>query len=720
MFHRSRTLPVVQQGEIGECGLACLAMISAYYGGHVSLAALRRRHPVSAHGATLKQIMTVASELALDTRAVRAELEYLPRLKLPCILHWEMKHFVVLKNVGRTHVTIHDPALGEVRLPLGEVDRRFTGVALELSPLASFRTERPRRELSIRRLLASVDGLRVPALQLIGLALGLEILNLAAPLAVQWALDEVLTAANYSLLTLLGVAFLALAVFQAITHGMRGWVAAGVGTAIAAQWTKRLFAHVVRLPVGTLERRSIGDVMSRFVSLQLMQQSISGNLIETLLDGLFVVLVLGVMLHYSPTLTAIAAAGAALYAIARLAAHRRLRRIGHERMQHAARQHGQIIESLHGATSLKLAGAEPLREAQVTNSICSVANCEVRLQRTNAVFSAFAHFVSASQRVLLIWVGTYMALAGTLTAGMLVVFIAYAEMLAMRSAALIDRISELRLLEVHADRVADLVLDEQESSLVTGYAASVDASHIRLDNVSFRYSPDSPWILRNCTFELKMGDSIAIVGPSGCGKSTLAKLLLGLLEPTEGCILVDGVDVRRIGLRRYRGYFGAVMQDDRLFAGSIADNIGFFDSRASMTAIEAASRLAHLHDDVRTMPLGYETLVGDMGSALSGGQRQRLLLARALYRAPRYLVLDEATSQLDVALERAINEMVGSLAAARIVIAHRPETIASTRRVVELRGGRLIETTCEDYLDLSLQTPVRMAACTQAPGEVIA
>lgn len=720
MFRRTHALPVVQQGEIAECGLACLAMVSAYHGKHLGLAVLRRRHPVSTHGATLKQLMTVASELGFDARAVRAEIEYLPRLKLPCVLHWEMKHFVVLREVGRTHVVVHDPARGEVRLSLAEVGRAFTGVALELSPLAAFRTERPRRELSIRKLLASVDGLRVPGLQLVGLALGLEVLNLAAPLAVQWALDEVLTAANYSLLTLLGVAFLTLAVFQGITHGMRGWVAASVGASIAAQWTKRLFAHVVRLPVGTLERRSIGDVMSRFVSLQLMQQSISGNLIETLLDGLFVFLVLAVMLHYSPALTAVAVAGSLSYAIARFTAHRMLRTIGQERMQHAARQHGQIIESLQGATSLKLAGAEPLREAQVTNSICSVANCEVRLQRTNAVFSAFARFVSASQRVLIIWIGTYMALAGSLTAGMLIVFIAYAEMLAMRSAALIDRISELRLLEVHADRVADLAVDEQETSLVTGYAGSVEASCIRLDNVGFRYSPDSPWILRNCTLDVAVGDSIAIVGPSGCGKSTFAKLLLGLLQPTEGTVLVDGVDIRSIGLRRYRSFFGAVMQDDRLFAGSIADNIGFFDEGASMASIEAASRLAHLHGDVRAMPMGYETLVGDMGSALSGGQRQRLLLARALYRAPRYLVLDEATSQLDVALERAINDMVGSLDSARIVIAHRPETIASTRRVVELVGGRLVDTTCENYLDVSLRRPARVGACAPAPGEMIA
>jgi ATP-binding cassette subfamily B protein RaxB len=274
-----------------------------------------------------------------------------------------------------------------------------------------------------------------------------------------------------------------------------------------------------------------------------------------------------------------------------------------------------------------------------------------------------------------------------MTTGTLVLCVAYAEQFAARARDLIDKLVELRLLRVHTQRIADIALTEPERDVASTWAGAAPEPRIEVDAVAFRYAEGEPWVLKDCSLAIAAGESVAISGPSGCGKTTLAKLILGLLQPTEGRITIGGIDIRKFGLGAYRAQFGAVMQEDELFSGSIADNISFFDPNADMDAIRTAAAMASIADDVMAMPMGYETLVGDMGSSLSGGQKQRVLLARALYRRPRILLLDEATSHLDVSRERRINGEVARLAITRIIIAHRPETIASADRVIHLIDG---------------------------------
>ncbi|HET7162029.1 MAG TPA: ATP-binding cassette domain-containing protein, partial [Rhodanobacteraceae bacterium] len=226
-----------------------------------------------------------------------------------------------------------------------------------------------------------------------------------------------------------------------------------------------------------------------------------------------------------------------------------------------------------------------------------------------------------------------------------------------------------------------------EQYIESAWDAPLPEAEVEVRNVSFRYADGESWILKNCSLAIPVGESVALTGPSGCGKTTLAKIILGLLEPEEGEVLYGGIDIRRLGLRRYRNQVGAVMQDDQLFAGSIADNIACFDSESNPLRIEAAARLAAIHDDIAATPMGYQSLVGDMGSALSGGQKQRILLARALYRNPSLLVLDEATSHLDIERERQVSAAINRMQITRIVIAHRPETIASAQRALRVING---------------------------------
>ncbi len=684
---RRRPLPVLQQAELAECGLACLAMIAIHHGHDTDLASLRRRFPVSPRGATLARLLQTASALGLDARALRAEPEALAQLRLPCVLHWDLNHFVVLKRIRRGRAEIHDPALGATTLTLAEFGRHFTGIVVELSPRADFAPMRERQRLSVRALAGRIDGLRRAGAQLLVLALALELFTLLLPLAMQWVLDRVLVSADIELLHLLGLGFLAAVAMQAALAAMRGWLVADLGAALNSQWLANLFGHLMRLPLEFFEKRHVGGVMSRFVSVQAIQLTLSASFVESLLDGLTAALVLALLLFYSPPLTALVLAGFCLYAGLRWAALRRLRRLKEEQLVQAAQQHGLLIESIQGAQTIKLGNRIDERRARVANAAIEVARRDAAIGRTNAVFSALARLVSGGQRVLLIWLCAWLALQGRFSAGMLVVFVAYADLFATRTASLIDKLVDLRLLGLHAQRIGDIALHPPEADLHGDYAGPAPDPRIEVQGIGFRYGEDEPWILRDCSFSVEAGESVAIVGPSGCGKTTLAKLLLGLLRPDEGRILIGGVDIHRYGLSAYRELFGAVMQEDALFAGSVAENIAFFDPQADFERIQAAARAARIHDDIAAMAMGYETLVGDLGQSLSGGQKQRVLLARALYRQPRILLLDEATSHLDVAREHEINREIAALRITRIVIAHRPDTIRSAQRVVALRGG---------------------------------
>lgn len=702
-----KRLPVVQQSEIAECGLACLVMVARYHGHDIDLANMRRRFPISLKGAGLSRLISIAGTLGFETRPLRAEVEHLREITPPCILHWDLNHFVVLKQIDRERAVVHDPARGEVSMSLAEFGRHYTGVALELTPASGFEPVRERQRISVSSLVGRVTGVRRALAQVLLLAFSLEVLTLALPLSMQWVVDDVLVSADLGLLTLIGISFLAIVVLQSATAAMRGWVVAGIGASLNSQWLSNLFGHLLRLPLDYFEKRSVGGVLSRFMSLQTIQQTLTGSFVEAVLDGLTVSLVLILLLLYSPLLTGLVLGAFAIYALLRWLAYRKLWSLKEEQLTFVARQQTQLIESIHGVQTIKLANQQAQRRARVANATVEVANREAAIGRVAALFGGLSRLVFGTQRVLLIWIAAWMTLRGQFSAGMLVVFVAYADLFATRTSSLIDKFVDLRLLGLHGQRIADVALEPPEPHVTGQYSGPVPVPTLVVDGVSFRYAEDEPWILRDCSLRIEAGESVAIVGPSGCGKTTLAKLLLGLLHPAHGKIEIGGVDIRHYGLGNYRARFGTVMQDDALFAGSIAENISGFDSDATPETIEAAARAAQIHDDILRMPMGYESLVGDMGSTLSGGQKQRVLLARALYREPSILLLDEATSHLDVARERAINDCIAELAMTRIVIAHRPETILSTDRVIELRDGAAIVRSASEYAGVSIRERAR-------------
>lgn len=682
-----RRLPLMLQTEAAECGLACLAMIARYHGHGVDLSSLRRRFSTSIKGANLARVMAMATSLDFTTRPLRLELDELSQLSTPCILHWDLNHFVVLERVGARHIRIHDPARGERKLSLAQAAKHFTGVALELVSPADFRPIEARQKISIKALTGRVRGLVPAMMQILGLALALEVFALIGPFYMQWVLDQALVSADRSLLTLLGIGFLVVTVFQTLLAAAQSWAVTWLGATLNVQWVNNLFGHMLRLPLSWFETRHIGDVVSRFGSIHQIQRTLTTQFIGSMLDGLMSTITLVVLCFYSVPLALLVVAAFVLYGLLRWVFFRPLYRANEELIVYGARQQSELLESIRGVMPIKLANKQAERRARYANATVETINRTVGIQRLSITFSALNGLVFGIGKVAMIWIAAVLVLDGRFTVGMLVAFVAYASQFHSRGAGLIDKLIEFRMLKLHAERLADIALSEPEPQLESAYEGpSTDAS-VEVHNLSFRYAEGEPWILKNCSFRIDAGESVAITGPSGCGKTTLAKLILGLLEPTEGEIRFGGIDIRKLGSEAYRRSIGAVMQDDQLFAGSMADNISFFDPQATTVKIQAAARLAAIHDDIAATPMGYQSLVGDMGSSLSGGQKQRVVLARALYRCPRLLVLDEATSHLDVARERQVNAAVQRLKLTRIVIAHRPETVASARRALLVADG---------------------------------
>lgn len=659
-------------------------MIASAHGLKTDLADLRRRFSISLKGAALEHLIRHSEALGLAARPLRLELEELGGLALPCILHWDLNHFVVLKRVQRDRVVIFDPAVGERVLQRAVVSKHFTGVALELTPTAEFKPIDARRRVRFRELTGRVRGLPVALTQLFVLALALEVFALAAPLFNQFVIDEVVVSGDRELLDVLLIGFALLLVTQTAISLLRRWLMMRLALDVNYQWSASLFAHLLRLPAAFFEKRHLGDIVSRFGSLAAMQNTLTTAVIGAVLDGIMAMLALVILFLYSPTLTWVALLAVAAYALIRLAFYRPFRNATEERLVLAAKEQSHFLETLRAMLPLKLSGRESERRARWQHLLADVFNRDVRTEKLGIVFSISQTAITGAATLAIFYLGARLVMDNELTIGMLIAFASYQATFTGRMQALIGYAFDWRMLGLHAERLADIALEPPEERPPVETDAARLAPRIELRNISFRYADGEPWVLKNLSLLIEPGESVAIIGPSGCGKSTLMKIVLGVLAPTEGEVFIDGIPIRRLGLAQYRRLIGAVLQDDHLLAGSIAENIAFFDPQPEDRRIEAAARVAAVHEEIHRMPMGYQTLVGDLGTSLSGGQKQRVLLARALYKRPKILVLDEATSHLDVFNERRVNQAIAGLKLTRIVVAHRPETIASAGRVVSL------------------------------------
>jgi ATP-binding cassette subfamily B protein RaxB len=668
-------------------------MVAGYHGLDTDMTTMRRRFSLSTKGATLEDLIATATALDFTPRAIRCDPEDFPQLRLPAILHWEFKHFVVLKSVSRTHATLHDPAIGERRVKLSELDTSFTGVVLELSPAQTFKKRREREPLDVFNLIrfspetwkALAQGFLLSAL--------LELFVVLSPFYMQLVVDEAILKGDRDLLTGLAAAFALLYLFNAAATAFRSFVFQYLGNTLTFAMEARLFHHLIRLPLSYFQKRAVGDLLQRFHALEPVKQLIVGGGISTVLDGSLAVFTAIIMLSYSPQLSAIVFGvfGVfALYAVLRFATRRIARRFSADSIVADAREQTRFLETLRAIQTIKTNSGEPARESAWQNLYADKLNTAIRVSTVNIWFSAASSLIASGTDVLIIYLAASQAIDGTLTVGMITAFMAYKGQFLSRMTALLDQLIAFWLLDVQLARVADIALAPREPHLQSqsnhGYELQ---GHITLRQAAFRYAPREKDVLSKLDLEVHPGECVVIFGESGGGKSTLLKLLTGLLEPTEGELLFDGLPLSAIGLDVLRPQLGVVMQEDRLIAGSIAENIALFDERIDMDRVKSAAKSAGIDAEIMRFPMQYNSLVGDMGTSLSSGQKQRILIARALYRRPRILILDEGTAHIDPTREAEIRAMLRALQATKIIVAHNPAMAEIADRVLHMHAGTL-------------------------------
>lgn len=680
-----RRVPVIHQTETSECGLACLAMICGHFGKNIDLISLRRKFNLSARGANLAGINSIAEQLGMVTRALSLELDELGVLKTPCILHWDFSHFVVLVSVKRNHYVLHDPARGRRNVGLEEMTQYFTGVALEVWPGSEFSAETTQNRIHLRSLINSVYGIKSTLAKIFCLSVVIEAINLVMPVGTQLVMDHAIPAGDRGLLTLISVGLMFFILLRAATGMLRAWSSLVMGTLINVQWQSGLFNHLLRLPLAYFERRKLGDIQSRFGSLDILRATFTTSVVGAIMDSIMVVGVFVMMLLYGGYLTWIVLGFTTVYVLIRLVTYGYYRQISEETLVRGARASSYFMETLYGIATVKIQGMAERRGTHWLNLKIDAINSGIKLTKMDLFFGGINTFVAACDQVAILWLGTSLVIDNQMTIGMFVAFGSFRGQFSDRVASLTNFLLQLRMMSLHNERIADIALHEKEEKKPeSDIVADMSPVSLETTDLSYRYDSQSAPVFSGLCLSVTPGESVAITGASGAGKTTLMKVLCGLFEPDSGKVLVNGTDIRQLGVNNYHRKIACVMQDDRLFSGSIRENIcGFSEAMDEAWMIECA-RASYIHDVIMKMPMGYETLIGELGEGLSGGQKQRIFIARALYRRPGILFMDEATCSLDTESERFVNVAIRNMNITRVIIAHRETTLRTVDRIISI------------------------------------
>lgn len=684
-FSFRKSTPVILQSEVSECGIACLAMISGYYGLNIDLFNFRERFGSPSQGVSLLSLSHTADRAGLKNRALSLDLDEIHQLKLPCVIHWGMNHYVVLTKVRRSSFVVHDPALGKRIIGIQEMSNNFTGIAMELWPDQNFQQEKAKSRLRLLDLMRNIVGLKSTLIKLFAFSVVIEAIGLLLPIGTQMVTDHVIMAHDQSLLAVICIGLVTFTLFRTFLSMLRGWTSLTLNTLTSIQWKTTLFDHLVRLPLAFFEKRQLGDIQSRFGSLDTIRSTFTNSIVTGVIDSIMTIGLLVMLTLYGGWLVWVVVGFTVCYAIIRLATYRFYRRVSEEQVIKGARANSHFMESLYGIATIKALNIKERRSQNWLNLNIDACNAGIKQTRFDMLFGGINTFISSIDQVVILWLGALMVIDNNMSLGMFMAFNAYRGQFSQRASSLIDLVMQLRMLSLHNERLSEIAFSEPEAEMpVRRIFAENEGIKLEIKNLSYQYDPFSQPIFSNLDITIEPGESLALVGPSGVGKTTLLKVMCGLLSPTSGDVKANNLSIEKIGLNNYRLSTACVLQEDRLFSGSIAENISCFEDNADMDFIIECARHCNIHDEIINMPMGYETLVGELGTGLSGGQKQRLLIARALYRKPGILFMDEATSHLDLNNEANINQSISSLSITRVIVAHRPSTIASADRVIDL------------------------------------
>ncbi len=686
-FKRGGKLPIILQDEMAECGHACIAMISHYHGQMLGLAALRKQHPPSPQGVTLKHIHDVFLQLGFTTRALRLSLTDLKYLKTPALLHWNMNHFVVLKKIQKNKAIIHDPAIGIQHCDLATLNQSFTGIALEIQPTTTLINQTASSTLRLSDLAVLIPDRYRHLILLLLLSCLIESLALLNPFFIQYATDQAINTRTLSNVYVVACGFVLLMILHALTEYIRSQLILYITTHFKVNLSASVFKHILSLPTSFFETRQLGDIQAKFQSIEQIQTKISTDFVNTILDGLLLSITFGVMFFYSKALTLIVLSILSIILLGRYVSYQALKNHTSTSIYLHAKIASFFLETLRVIIPLKLFLKENARFETWYNRYIDALNADILITKQNILYRTINQLLLQIEQIIIVCLGIHMVINNQLTLGMLIAFLAFRNQFVNKASSFVQQLFDYRLLSIQLSRLSDIVLHDAEKSYHQQHLLPQQISgQLTVEKVAFQYHPHAKATLKAVSFEVAAGERVAIIGPSGCGKTTLLKIIMGLLQPTEGQILIDNMPLTSLNTQYYRTLIAAVMQDDHLLNGSILENITFFSDQIDMQSVYDVAKIAHIHETIIRLPMGYETLLGEMGSTLSGGQKQRLLLARALYKKPKILLMDEATNHLDTTHEHLINQALASLNITQILVAHRPETIRMANRSITLEA----------------------------------
>lgn len=657
------------QAEQSDCGLTALAMIAHHFGHNLNLTRFRHQFAAGGDTTSLKSLLLIADGIGLAARPVRLGVDEIRQLKLPAILHWDLKHFVVAIKVRRRGVVIHDPAAGRRLITAKALSDAFSGVAIEFSRASHFQKQKPGRAPGLREFARSLEGLRGYLGLMLVLLLATQVLALAPPVATQLLIDEVVLGRDRQWLfrILFGIALIMVAML--VLDTLRRWVVVYTSTRLAADTTAAVVSHLFHLPLASVDKRPIGDLISRIESLKPIRTAITETLLSGVVNAVIIVTTMTVMTVYSVRLTLISVGALLLLLIVHAVLLPASRAANLEAVIASAQSSQSLIESLRSFHAMRALGLRSQRLAHWQKFFAAAINAGARQARLGIITGAGQSLITSTEQLLFLAIGISGVVSKQLTLGVLFAFLSLRGRLSLAALQLLSVVRDIYLLRSHINRVGEIVQEEIEPVARSSACRKQVTGEIACSDLSFRY-PGGAHVLRRFSCVIRAGESVVIAGPSGAGKTTLLNLLAGGLRADAGLLLFDGLELPLWDSDALQRQFGVVLQSDHLFQGSISDNISCFEAMPDIARIRDAAQLALIWKDIQALPMHVHTPVAGASGGLSGGQVQRILLARALYRSPRILFLDEATSHLDVDTETQVLTNLNLLGITIVSVAH--------------------------------------------------
>jgi ATP-binding cassette subfamily B protein len=689
-----QSYPFIEQQSSTDCGAACLAMITQYWGKRLSLNFLRNLSGVGRSGASLKKLAKAAESLGYQARPVRASLNRLLEQSNPWIAHWQGDHYVVVYRTKGEQLLVADPAQGKRLMTRQEFIRGWTGYALMLDPTELLQ-EIPSEKRSLGRFLQLLLPYRNLGIQVILASLLIQLFGLVTPLFTQIILDQVVVSKSLTTLNVFAIGLLLFGLSSILLSGVRQYLISYLANRLDLTLIGGFIRHALLLPLKFFEARHVGDIITRVNENQKIQRFLLNQVVLAWLDFLMGFVYLALMFYYNWRLTLLILALIPPIMLVTLAATPLLRRVSREVFNRSAEQNSSLVETITGVATVKSTATERELRWRWENRMVNYLNARFRGQKLGINLQAASGLINSLGSTALLWYGATLVIQDQLTIGQFVAFNMMIGKVINPVLSLSNLWDELQEVLISVERLNDIFSTEpEEKSDQSMLVLPPLKGKVKFDNVTFAYDSDEEHnTLQNISFEVKPGDTVAIVGRSGSGKTTLVKLLQALYYPVSGNIWIDDHDIRHVSPHSLRSQLGVVPQECFLFSGTILENITVYRPEFSLEQAIKVAKLAEAHAFVQAMPLGYNTKVGERGTNLSGGQRQRIAIARALLGEPPILILDEATSSLDTESERRFQQNLTRLSQNRttFIIAHRLSTVRNADCILVLDRGILAE-----------------------------